>query len=134
MVRPKNYRKVEYLPGTVYFKPQGIPPRKLQEERITLDELESLRLADVEGLYHEQAATKMGVSRATFGRIVQAARRKIASALVMGRAIRLEGGPVEFVDVSVLPISTTTAVSAPAAIAQTMHNSGVGGSAGDGVY
>lgn len=98
MVRPKSSRKVEHHPETVYFKPQGIPLRKLEEECITVDELESLRLADVEGLYHEQAAQRMGVSRATFGRIVQAARRKIATALVVGKAIRVHGGSVEFIE------------------------------------
>lgn len=98
MVRPKSNRKIACHPDSFYFKPQGISGRKLQEEQLTLDELESLRLADVEGLYHEQAAVQMGVSRATFGRIVQAARKKMATALVKGRAIRVEGGPVEYVD------------------------------------
>jgi len=61
---------------------------------MTLDELEALRLADLEGLYQEEAAERMGVSRATFGRIVEAARRKTAQALVGGRALRIEGGAV----------------------------------------
>jgi predicted DNA-binding protein (UPF0251 family) len=62
---------------------------------MTLDELEALRLADLLGLYHEEAAGRMGVSRATFGRIVERARRKSAEALVEGKALRIEGGPVE---------------------------------------
>lgn len=62
---------------------------------MTLDELEALRLADYEGLYHEQGAERMSVSRPTFGRILEAARRKTAEALVYGKSLRIEGGPVE---------------------------------------
>jgi predicted DNA-binding protein (UPF0251 family) len=69
----------------------------LEEVALSVDELEAFRLADLEGLYQEQAATRMGVSRATFARIVEAARRKIAEALVHGRALRIAGGPVAFV-------------------------------------
>jgi hypothetical protein len=61
---------------------------------LTLDELEALRLADLEGLYQEQAAALMAVSRSTFGRIVEAAHRKVAEALVLGKALRIEGGVV----------------------------------------
>lgn len=66
----------------------------LDEVVITLDELESVRLADFEGLYQERAAELMGVSRPTFGRIVESARRKIADALVHGKVLRIAGGPV----------------------------------------
>lgn len=76
------------------FKPAGIPGRMLDEVIITLDELESVRLADFEGLYQERAAELMGVSRPTFGRIVEAARRKIADALIHGKVLRIAGGPV----------------------------------------
>ena len=51
------------------------------EVLLTLDEYEAIRLADLEGLYQEQAATRMNVSRQTFGRIVEAARRKVADVL-----------------------------------------------------
>lgn len=95
MVRPKTCRRIEAEPNVYYYKPQGVPLRKLQEETLNLDEMEAIRLADVEGLYHEQAAKRMQVSRATFGRIVQSARRKIARALVEGHAIRISGGNVE---------------------------------------
>lgn len=61
---------------------------------MTLDELEALRLADLEGLYQEDAAARMGVSRPTLGRILEAGRRKVAEALVLGKALRIEGGPV----------------------------------------
>lgn len=83
-------------PGARYFKPAGVPLHVLVEVGLTLDELEALRLADLEGLYQEQAAERMSVSRATFGRIVESARQKIADALVNGKAVRVEGGPVAF--------------------------------------
>lgn len=69
---------------------------RLDEVALSLDELEALRLADLEGLYQAEAASQMEVSRATFARIVEAARRKVAEALVKGSAIRIGGGPVSF--------------------------------------
>lgn len=87
-------RKIEGAPGITYFKPAGTPMRLLEEISLTLDEFEALRLADLEGLYQEQAALKMGVSRPTFSRIVENARKKIADALVNGKALRIGGGPV----------------------------------------
>jgi predicted DNA-binding protein (UPF0251 family) len=77
------------------FKPSGIPARFLEEIVLTLDEFEALRLADLNGLYHEQAAASMNVSRPTFGRIIDTARRKTAEALILGKALRIEGGKVE---------------------------------------
>lgn len=62
---------------------------------LTVDELEAVRLADLEGMYQEEAAAKMNVSRQTFGRIVEAAHKKIADALVHGKALSIQGGPVE---------------------------------------
>jgi predicted DNA-binding protein (UPF0251 family) len=76
----------------VYFKPRAIPLSELEELVLTIDELEALRLADLEGLYQEAAAEKMQVSRQTFGNIIKAARKKVADALVSGKAIRIEGG------------------------------------------
>ena len=62
---------------------------------MSLDEFEALRLADLDGLYQEQAAKQMQVSRTTFSRIIEAAHRKMADALVHGKALRIEGGPVQ---------------------------------------
>ncbi len=81
-------------PGYDYFKPRGVPLKRLEEVALGIDELEAVRLADLEGLYQDAAAERMRVSRATFGRIVAAARRKIAEALVSGKAIRIAGGSV----------------------------------------
>ena len=71
---------------------------KLMENRLTIDECEALRLADYEGFSHEDAGETMGVSRATFGRIIEKARRTVADALINGKAIRIEGGNYQFVE------------------------------------
>jgi predicted DNA-binding protein (UPF0251 family) len=60
-----------------------------------MDEFEAIRLADLERLYHEQAAEKMGISRQTFGRILEAARSKVAKALARGLALRIEADRVD---------------------------------------
>jgi len=60
-----------------------------------MDELEAVRLADLEKLYQEEAARKMSVSRQTFGNIIQSAHKKIADALLKGKALKIEGGFVK---------------------------------------
>jgi uncharacterized protein len=95
MPRPQHCRRIGALPANSVFKPAGVPARTLDEVVLTVDEFEALRLADYEGLYQEQAAGRMGVSRQTFGRIVEAARKKVAQALVKGMVLRIEGGRVE---------------------------------------
>lgn len=92
MARPHNCRFVGQLPAVYYFKPRGVPLSNLEEIVLGVDEFEALRLADLEGKYQEQAADQMKVSRQTFGRIAESARRKVAEALVMGKALRIEGG------------------------------------------
>lgn len=95
MPRPKVCRRVACQPLAVHFKPQGIPLRELEVVTLALDELEALRLVDFEALPHEAAAERMGVSRATVGRIVEAARRHVADALLHGKALQIEGGVIE---------------------------------------
>ncbi|WP_459910698.1 DUF134 domain-containing protein [Desulfotomaculum defluvii] len=92
MARPPKCRQVERLPIVTYFKPQGIPMSQLSEVIITVEELEAVRLCDLEGMEQENCAEKMAVSRPTFHRIISAARGKIADALINGLAIRVEGG------------------------------------------
>jgi predicted DNA-binding protein (UPF0251 family) len=92
--RPHKCRFVDGQPAVRAFKPVGVPGRTLLTVTIRLDELEAMRLADAQGLYHDTAAEQMGISRATFGRLVQEARRKVASALLDGRMIVFEGGTV----------------------------------------
>ena len=92
MARPQKDRIVTCDPAISYFKPRGVPLRLMEEVRLTIDQMEALRLADLEGLSQEEAGARMGVSRATFGRIIQRARRVVAEALIHGKAILLEGG------------------------------------------
>ena len=91
-MRPQKDRIVAYNPDISYFKPRGIPIRDLEEVRLTVDECEALRLSDLLDLSHEDGGKQMGVSRATFGRILQRARSIVADALINGKAINIEGG------------------------------------------
>ncbi len=95
MPRKKCIRQVGGSPNITYYKPAGIPMRNLTEVIIHLDEIEAIKLADFEKNYQEDAAKKMNISRQTFGRIIESARKKIADALLNGKAIRIEGGNVE---------------------------------------
>ena len=92
MARPRHCRRVSSMPESNYFKPRGIPLSLLEDVVLTVDEFEAIRLADLEGLYQEQAAEKMNISRPTFGRIVESAHKKVADALVKGKALKIEGG------------------------------------------
>jgi predicted DNA-binding protein (UPF0251 family) len=98
MPRPKQCRRVCLSPDCTYFKPAGVPTSTLQEVVVAVDELEAMRLVDVEGLYYEQAAQQMNVSRRTFGRIIDSARKKVAQALTQGMALRIEGGVIEMAE------------------------------------
>jgi predicted DNA-binding protein (UPF0251 family) len=95
MARPKHCRRVGFLPDSRYFKPRGIPLSLLEEVILTVDECEAIRLADLEGLYQEQAAERMAVSRQTFGRIIESAHKKVAKVLIEGKALKIEGGEVD---------------------------------------
>ena len=92
MPRPCHCRRVSALPKNSCFKPNGIPLHELEEVVLSLDGLEALRLADHEDLNMDEAAARMGVSRHTFGRLLRRARRSVAQALVLGQALRIEGG------------------------------------------
>lgn len=82
------------MPGATRFKPSGLPASGMETVTLSMDEFEALRLADHEGLYQEQAAERMGVSRATFGRILDAARKKVVRVLVEGMVLHIEGGNI----------------------------------------
>ncbi|GEA13763.1 UPF0251 protein [Moorella sp. E308F] len=92
MPRPPKCRRVEFIPGITYFKPAAVPLRQLEEVVLAVEELEAIRLKDIEGLEQEECAARMRVSRPTFFRILGAARSKVADALINGKAIRVEGG------------------------------------------
>lgn len=92
MPRRPCCKRVEEMPGVNYFKPRVVPLSALEEVILSVEELEALRLAHKESLYQQDAAERMGVSRATFGRVLDAAHRKVTKALVEGCALRIEGG------------------------------------------
>lgn len=94
MARRKCVRCIGGRPEVVYYKPAGIRLIDLEEVVLELDEYEAIKLADLEGLYQEEGALRMNISRQTFGRIIEAAHKKIADAIVNGKAIKIEGGNV----------------------------------------
>ena len=95
MPRPEKFRWIRTELTVDYFKPQGIPLRNLEQVELTRDELEALRLADLERLTQEEAAVRMNISRPTFSRIAAKARHKVADGLVNGKAIQIRGGTVK---------------------------------------
>ena len=94
MPRPHKCCLIAAPPTVSAFKPAGVPGRDLESIELGLDELEALRLADLEGLYHDAAAERMGISRPTFGRLLECARHKVACALLQSKMLLFTGGPV----------------------------------------
>jgi len=95
MPRPIKWRRIAFIPEATYFKPAGISLRALEEVCLSMEEVEAIRLKDLEGLEQEEGAEKMNISRPTFQRVLTSARQKIAEALLHGKAIRIEGGNFE---------------------------------------
>ena len=77
-------------PNVYYFKPQRIPLRELEEVVLLPDELEALKLYEVDGLEQTVAADKMKISQPTFARLLGSANKKIARAIIQGKAIKIE--------------------------------------------
>lgn len=96
MPRPKNERIVHKPPLFTEFKPLGIAGRLLGETRLSLDEYEAFRLADHIGLSHAEAADEMEISRSTFTRLIEEARKKVASLIIQGNLLLIDGGNVHF--------------------------------------
>ena len=92
MPRPRKRRRLRQPPKSAVFKPLGAPLESLVQITLLHEELEALRLADLEGRHQSEAAQQMGVSRSTFQRVVTEARLKVAQALVKGAALQIEGG------------------------------------------
>ena len=90
MPRPCKKRRINAEFHFTYFKPRAVPLRLLNEVCLDVCEVEAIRLADLEGMYQEDAAKEMEVSRQTFGNIVNSAHKKIADALINGKAIKIE--------------------------------------------
>ena len=95
MGRRRLWRKVSSVPPVTYFKPAGIRLSELEEVKLLVEEAEAIRLKDMEGMEQEECAQKMNISRSTFSRLLDSARKKMADALLNGKAIRIEGGNFE---------------------------------------
>ena len=89
MARPRIRRNLRFDPNVRYFKPQGIPMHHLEEVILGKDELEAVKLYEVDGLDQKTAAKKMGISQPTLARTLDSANKKIADALINGKAIRI---------------------------------------------
>ena len=92
MARPTKWRKIENVPIVPYFIPSDKDVDEIPENILKLEELEAVRLKDLEGLEQSECAENMEVSRPTFQRILLSAREKIADSLVNGKTIHIEGG------------------------------------------
>lgn len=92
MPRPTKPRWVEVEPASAWFAPTHGPARAHTVVELAVDELEALRLKDVEGLPQEECAAHMNLSQSSFQRLLAGARAKVASALVRGEALRIGGG------------------------------------------
>jgi len=92
MVRPRRQRTIGFMPNVTYFKPQGVRLREVGIIELTFDEVECLRLSEIEELSQADAAAKMQVHQSTFQRNLTSARKKVAQALINGQAIKIQGG------------------------------------------
>ena len=92
MPRPRRCRRIRFEPDVTYFKPAGVRMVDLSESILTLGEFEAIRLKDLLGMDQEKAAKQMSISQPTFHRLLLTARKKIADAIVHGKAIKIEGG------------------------------------------
>ena len=90
MTRPRMCRRLRFRAKAHYFKPQGIPMSLLEEVSLSREELEAIKLKDFDGLEQVEAAEKMETSQSTFQRILTSARKKVAEAMIQGKALRLE--------------------------------------------
>jgi predicted DNA-binding protein (UPF0251 family) len=89
MPRPKMRSCLRFKPGVYFFKPRGVPLRHLQESILQPDELEALKLHDVDALDQVSSAKKMKISQPTFARILSSAHQKVSKAIIEGKAIRI---------------------------------------------
>jgi len=96
MPSPMKLRQVAMTPSVTFFKPAGVPMAALEMVTLALEEVEAIRLKDIEDLHQEECAERMGVSRATFHHVLGSARAKLADAILHGKAIQVEGGAFAF--------------------------------------
>lgn len=98
MPRPRMKRFIANSPVARFYKPQAIKMRDLEQIVLSHDQLEALRLADVEKLEQVEAAKLMNISRSTFSRLLAEARNIVATALTKGWALKIEGGDFKVSD------------------------------------
>jgi len=96
MSRPEKKRIVKQPPLYCGFKPVGMPIRTLSEVNFSLDEYEAIRLADHLDMEHSEAAIEMEISRPTFSRLIERARKKIAEFIIEGKYLQIDGGNIHF--------------------------------------
>jgi predicted DNA-binding protein (UPF0251 family) len=96
MPRPRICRRIRFRPHATYFKPAGIRGIYLEEIILSFEEFEVVRLIDLESIEQGEAGKMMNISQPTLSRLLKSARRKIAEALVKGKAIKIEGGNYKF--------------------------------------
>lgn len=89
MPRPRLRRRTRFNPGVTYFKPQGIPLRQLDEVELSIEEMEAFRLKNIKDLDQAGCAQAMNTSVSTLQRILGSACKKIADALIHGKAIKI---------------------------------------------
>lgn len=91
-MRPRKLKRIWFEPNVTYFKPQGIPLTNLQNIELNYEELEAMRLVNIEKLDQTSAAKKMDIHQSTLQRTLTRAREKITDALVNGKSIKIQGG------------------------------------------
>ena len=96
MPRPHRFRRVRCRPTLNYFKPAGARIKELDEIILNLDEFEAIRFIDLEEKEQLEACKKMEISQPTLSRLLKSGRKKIAEALIKGKAIKIEGGNCRF--------------------------------------
>lgn len=96
MSRPENKRLLIEPPLYLEFKAMGMPTHQLIKISMTLDEYEAIKLADYNGFSHSEAAEEMGISRPTFSRLIEKARKKLSEFLIKGRYLNIDGGNIHF--------------------------------------
>ena len=89
MVRPCVRRRIRGNPGSSYFKPAGIRMIDLEESVLDMPEFEAIRLVDLKGISQDEAGAKMQISQSTLSRVLKSGRKKIADAVVNGKAIKI---------------------------------------------
>ncbi len=97
MSRPKKVKVVRNEPRIVYFKPTGVALADLEQIELTVEEVEALRLSDLNDMKQKEAASLMKIHQSTFHRTLKDARKKVAQALINGKAIKIKGGNYKMV-------------------------------------